>query len=123
MSRGDVRRPRRFAIQLEASDHQRLIDLASSHGLTVSEYIRHATLGCEIDTSPLIQAASELRQQADMLRGLHANSGSCHHDVWIRFLASLDRLLDLAHAIAADTGTGEIAGLVERSTAKDSVPC
>lgn len=44
MSRGDVQRPRRFPIQLEASDHQRLIRRASSHGLTVSEYIRRATL-------------------------------------------------------------------------------
>ena len=122
MSRGDVRLQRRFAIQLEASDHQRLIDLASSHSLTVSEYIRRATLGCEIDTLPLIEAASELRQQADMLRGLQANSGSCHQDVWMRFLASVDKLLDLAHAIAADTGPGDVAGLVERSTAEDSVP-
>ena len=31
-------------------------------------------------------------------------------------------LLDLAHAIAADTGPGDAAGLVERSTAKGNVP-
>ncbi len=122
MSRGDVRRPRRLTIQLEASDHQRLIRRASSHGLTVSEYIRHATLGCEIDTLPLIEAASELRQLGDMLRHLHATQGGWNHDAWIRFLASVDRLLDLAHAIAADTGPGDAAGLVERSTAKGNVP-
>lgn len=117
-----MRRPRRFTIQLEASDHQRLIWRASSRGLTVSEYIRRATLGCEIDTLPLIEAARELRQLGDMLRHLHATRGGWNHDAWIRFLASVDRLLDLAHAIAADTGPGEIAGLVERSTAKDRVP-
>ncbi len=117
-----MRRPRRFTIQLEASDHQRLINLASSHSLTVSEYIRHASLGCEIDTLPLIEAVSELRQQADMLRGLHANSGGCHHDVWMRFLASLDRLRDLARATAAATGHRETAGWVGRSTAENIVP-